>query len=39
LGDQPMPYSWSVLMITTVLGCIATFALFVKFRPRIAYWI
>jgi ABC-2 type transport system permease protein/lipopolysaccharide transport system permease protein len=39
LGDQPMPYSWSVLMITTVLGCVTTFALFVKFRPRIAYWI
>jgi ABC-type polysaccharide/polyol phosphate export permease len=39
LGAQPMPYSWTVLLITTVLGCAATFALFIKFRPRIAYWI
>jgi len=26
-------------MITTVLGAVITFALFVKFRPRITYWI
>lgn len=39
LGEQPMHYCWTVLMITTVLGAVITFALFVKFRPRIAYWI
>jgi len=39
LGEQPMHYCWTVLMITTVLGAVITFALFVKFRPRITYWI
>ena len=39
LGEQPMHYCWTVLMITTLLGAVATFALFVKFRPRIAYCI
>ena len=39
LGAAPLPYSWSVLLIVTVLGCAGTFALFVKFRPRIAYWV
>jgi len=34
-----MHYCWTVLMITTVLGAVITFALFVKFRPRITYWI
>jgi hypothetical protein len=27
------------LLVVTVLGCAGTFALFVKFRPRIAYWV
>jgi ABC-type polysaccharide/polyol phosphate export permease len=39
MGTQPMAHSWSVLLITTLLGCVVTFWLFVKFRPRIAYWI
>jgi len=39
LGAEPMPYSWTVLWVVTVLGCLGTFAIFVKFRPRIAYWI
>jgi ABC-type polysaccharide/polyol phosphate export permease len=39
LGSAPMDYSWSVLLVVTVLGCLATFALFVKFRRRIAYWV
>jgi len=39
LGQAPLAYSWSVLLIVTVLGCLGTFAIFVKFRPRIAYWI
>jgi ABC-2 type transport system permease protein/lipopolysaccharide transport system permease protein len=39
LGQAPLAYSWSVLLIVTALGCIGTFAIFVKFRPRIAYWI
>jgi homopolymeric O-antigen transport system permease protein len=39
LGKVPMAYSWPMLLIVTVLGCVGTFALFAKFRSRIAYWI
>jgi ABC-type polysaccharide/polyol phosphate export permease len=39
LGTAPLPYAWSVLLVVTVLGCAATFALFVKFRSRIPYWV
>src|SRR3979409_2462430 len=39
LGSAPLTYSWPVLLIITVIGCIATFAMFAKFRPRITYWI
>jgi homopolymeric O-antigen transport system permease protein len=39
LGTTPFGYSWVVLLTVTVLGCAATFGLFVKFRSRIAYWV
>jgi ABC-2 type transport system permease protein/lipopolysaccharide transport system permease protein len=39
LGNAPMAYSWPVLLVFTVVGCLGTFALFTKFRSRIAYWI
>jgi len=39
LGTTSFAYSWVVLLTVTVLGCLGTFALFVKFRPRIAYWV
>jgi ABC-2 type transport system permease protein/lipopolysaccharide transport system permease protein len=39
LGASPLAHAWEVLLTSTVLGCAATFALFVKFRSRIAYWI
>ena len=39
LGTAPLAYSWAVLLIVTVIGCLGTFALFAKFRQRIAYWI
>jgi homopolymeric O-antigen transport system permease protein len=39
LGSTPLAYSWTVLLIVTVAGSLGTFALFVRFRPRIAYWI
>jgi ABC-type polysaccharide/polyol phosphate export permease len=39
LGSTPLPYSWTVLLIVTVVGCVSTFSLFAKFRPRIAYWV
>src|SRR6266545_4795204 len=39
LGAVPLAYSWTVLLVVTLLGCLGTFALFVKFRSRITYWI
>jgi len=39
LGTAPAESSWIVLLIMTVLGCSASFALFARFRTRIAYWI
>jgi ABC-type polysaccharide/polyol phosphate export permease len=39
LGETPLTYSWTVLLIVTIVGSIGTFGLFVRFRPRIAYWI
>ena len=39
LGSAPLTYSWPVLLIVTVIGCVGTFALFAKFRSRITYWI
>jgi ABC-2 type transport system permease protein/lipopolysaccharide transport system permease protein len=39
LGSAPLTYSWAVLLAVTAVGWIGTFALFAKFRSRIAYWI
>jgi ABC-type polysaccharide/polyol phosphate export permease len=39
LGNAPLTYSWTVLLIMTVIGCVGTFALFARFRSRITYWI
>jgi ABC-type polysaccharide/polyol phosphate export permease len=39
LGSAPLEYSWPVLLAVTVLGSGATFFLFARFRPRIAYWV
>jgi ABC-type polysaccharide/polyol phosphate export permease len=39
LGIAPMPYSWTVLLVVTVLGCAGSFLIFAKFRSRIAYWV
>jgi ABC-type polysaccharide/polyol phosphate export permease len=39
LGLAVSETSWIVLLSTTVLGCGITFALFARFRTRIAYWI
>jgi len=40
LLDVPVhPYSWPLLLVTTILGCGVTFPLFAYFRARIAYWI
>src|SRR5262245_39565926 len=39
LGGSPLKYSWTVLLAVTILGSGATFCLFARFRPRIAYWV
>jgi ABC-2 type transport system permease protein/lipopolysaccharide transport system permease protein len=38
-GVPIYPYSWPVLLVTTLIGMGATFLLFARFRGRIAYWI
>ncbi len=39
LGKVPVDLSWLVLVVTTLVGSSLTFAFFVRFRSRIAYWI
>lgn len=39
LGVATAEHSWIALLIMTVLGCGVTFAMFARFRTRIAYWI
>ena len=39
LGAAPAETSWGVLLVTTVLGCGVSFAVFARFRDRIAYWV
>ncbi len=39
LGVATAETSWPVLLATTVIGCALTFAMFARFRSRIAYWI
>ena len=39
LGVAPATYSWLVLVMTTMVGGCASFALFARFRSRIAFWV
>lgn len=39
LGVAVDPYSWPILIATTIAGCIGAFAFFARFRARIAYWV
>ncbi|HEY1433712.1 MAG TPA: ABC transporter permease [Stellaceae bacterium] len=39
LGQPSARYSWTILATITVLGCVATFAFFARFRSRIAFWV
>jgi ABC-type polysaccharide/polyol phosphate export permease len=39
LGLAVARTSWVVLLGSTIFGCVITFALFARFRMRIAYWI
>jgi len=38
LGATPSPYSWPVLLITTILGSVFSFLFFARWRARISYW-
>jgi ABC-type polysaccharide/polyol phosphate export permease len=39
LGKPHEPHSWLILVLVTVLGCVASFAFFARFRTRIAFWV
>ncbi len=39
LGQPFGAHSWIVLLLTTVVGCVGTFAVFGRFRSRIAFWV
>jgi ABC-type polysaccharide/polyol phosphate export permease len=39
LGVPTVDTSWPLLLAATALGCTLAFALFARFRSRIAYWI
>ena len=39
LGQAVGVHSWTVLLLTTVAGCLGTFAVFGRFRSRIAFWV
>lgn len=39
LSRSPAPYSWLVILVATALCSAATFALFARFRARIAFWV
>ena len=39
LGTSAVASSWPIVSAVTVLGCAVSFALFARFRTRIAYWI
>jgi ABC-type polysaccharide/polyol phosphate export permease len=39
LGVPTAETSWIILLVITIVGCAVTFAVFARFRSRIAYWI
>jgi len=39
LGVSQAPYSWTILIGMTVLGCATAFAFFARFRHRLAFWV
>jgi ABC-2 type transport system permease protein/lipopolysaccharide transport system permease protein len=39
IGQATAAPSWPVLLAATALGCALSFALFARFRSRIAYWV
>ena len=39
LGMANAPLSWTILIVMTVVGSVGTFAFFVRFRHRLAFWV
>ena len=39
LGEPVAPYSWLILIVIAIVGWMLAFAMFARFRGRIAYWI
>lgn len=39
LGQPTSPHSWTILIVVTVLTCVASFLFFARFRSRIAFWV
>ena len=39
LGIPLAPHSWTILLLVTAVGCGGTFAVFARFRDRIAFWV
>ena len=39
LGVPIAPHSWELMVALTVIGSVGTFALFARFRSRIAFWV
>jgi ABC-2 type transport system permease protein/lipopolysaccharide transport system permease protein len=39
LGMTNARHSWTILIVVTLAGCVGTFAFFVRFRHRLAFWV
>jgi ABC-type polysaccharide/polyol phosphate export permease len=39
IGTATADSSWPMLIATTIIGCLVTFAVFARFRTRIPYWV
>ena len=39
LGISSQPWSWPIMLATTLIGGSGTFLFFARFRSRIAYWL
>ena len=39
VGKPVAPFSWYILLVTTVIGSGCTFLFFARFRSRIAFWV
>jgi ABC-type polysaccharide/polyol phosphate export permease len=39
LGNMPSANSWVIVLLITSISCVMAFALFARYRHRIAYWV